>query len=45
MANVKNLDFTLIVIYVVVNQEWAMNQLPDAWPLVNGAAHARKALE
>jgi hypothetical protein len=43
VAEVKNLDLTLMFVYSVVNQEWAVQQFPNSRPFVDDAAHARKA--
>jgi hypothetical protein len=45
MAQMKNLDNPLIVVYAVVDQERAMHQLPNSRPFVDDTAHAGKARE
>jgi hypothetical protein len=42
MADVEDLDFTLIPADVIVDEKWAVHELADVGPFSDQATHARK---
>jgi hypothetical protein len=43
MADVKNLDFMLLIADSIVDEKWAVKQFTDQGPLSNQATHPGKA--